>query len=48
MARLEVESFGKEEFSAVAFGPKRFDEDVLEERARQMSSINAKPGEITR
>lgn len=48
LARLEVQAFGEEEFSAVAFGPGRFDEDVLEERAREMGLINAKPGEITR
>jgi len=48
LARLEVEAFGEEEFAAVAFGPRRFDEDVLKERAREMGVLDLEPGEITR
>lgn len=48
LARLEVGAFGEEEFSAVAFGPNRFDEIVLEERAKEMGIITPKPGEVIR
>jgi len=48
IAQIEVQAFGDEEFSAVAFGPTRFDDDVLEERAREMGIMNTKRGEITR
>lgn len=47
LARLEVEAFGDEGFSAVAYGSRRFDEDVLEERAKEMDITNDKPGQTT-
>jgi hypothetical protein len=36
LARLEAHAFGDEEFSCVAFGPQRFDDDVLEARGKEM------------
>ena len=48
IARLEVHAFGEDEFSVVAFGSRRFDDDVIEERAREMGVINTMPGETTR
>jgi len=45
LAFLESESFREEEFNAVAFGPRRFDKNVLEGRAKQMATPGKK-GEV--
>ena len=47
LARLEVNSFRDDPFSQVAYGPHRFDNDVLEARAKEMAATKNKPGETS-
>jgi len=48
IARLEADAFGEEEFSQVAFGPRRFDWDVLEARGREMGKVRGEKGVVQR
>jgi hypothetical protein len=48
LADLESNAFGDDEFAQIAFGPHRFDDDVLEARAKEMSKENRDPGEFVK
>ncbi|KAH8592748.1 hypothetical protein B0O99DRAFT_628870 [Bisporella sp. PMI_857] len=45
VAWLEAIAFGEDEFSQVAFGSRRFDDEVIEARAKEMQQENQHPGE---
>ena len=47
IARLEAAAFAEDEFSAVAFGPDRFSDAIMESRAKSLAG-GPKPGETLR